>query len=156
MSKVSETVGWIVAIFAALGVAFGLAGHVSVSWGYEVFVASVQGSGGTAERFGPLFVSLLFFQNVSVAFFVGVIASLFIGLLFGSRFYEGRTAVLATGSGALLGFYVMVVFSFVIMSLGMSSPRGFGFAGALVPMILAGIPSGIVGSIAGYFGWVAN
>lgn len=154
MTDASETVGWIVATFAALGVALGLAGYVSVSWGHEVFVASAQGEGGAAERFGPIFLSVIFFQNVSVAFFVGLVASLLAGLSFGSGFYDGRTAVLATGAGGLVGFYLMVVLAFAIMSMGMATPRGFGFGDALVPLLLAGIPAGIVGAIAGYFGWM--
>jgi hypothetical protein len=156
MTDAAETVGWIVATFAALGVALGLAGYVSVSWGYEVFVLAAQGQGGVAERFGPIFVSLVFFQNVSVAFFVGLVASLLAGLTFGSQFYDGRTAVLATGAGGLVGFYVMVVLAFLLMSMGMQTARGFGLGDALVPFLLAGVPSGIVGAVAGYFGWMRS
>lgn len=154
MTRASETVGWIVAIFAVLGVALGLAGYVSVSWGYDVFVTSARGA--TAERFGPIFVALVFFQNVSVAFFVGLLGSLLAGLTFGSRFYDGRIAVLATGVGGLVGFYAMVALAFVVMSMGMQVPRGVGLDDALVPFLLAGIPSGIVGALAGYLGWMTD
>ena len=154
MTDATETAGWIVATFAALGVAIGLAGYVSVSFGHEVFVAGARGA--TAERFGPLFLALVFFQNVSVAFFVGLLASFATGLVFGSQLYDRRDAVLATGGGGLVGFYLMVVLAFSIMSMGMATPRGFGLGDVLVPVLLAGIPSGIVGAVAGYFGWMTN
>ena len=154
MTKATETVGWIVATFAALGIAIGLAGYVSVSWGHEVFVTAAQGA--TAERFGPIFLSVIFFQNVSVAFFVGLLASFATGLVFGSRMYGRTNAILATGAGGLFGFYLMVVLAFLVMSMGMATPRGFGLGDAIVPFLLAGIPSGIIGGIAGYFGWMSS
>lgn len=154
MSKTTETVGWIVATFAALGVALGLAGYVSISWGHEVFVVAAQGE--TAERFGPIFLSVIFFQTVSVAFFVGLLASFATGLVFGSRLYDRTNAILATGVGGLVGFYLMVVISFFITSMGMATPRGFGLGDALVPFLLAGLPAGIVGAITGYFGWMRS
>ena len=156
MTKATETVGWIVATFAALGIAIGLAGYVSVSWGHEVFVVAAQGRGGTAERFGSIFVSVIFFQNVSVAFFVGLLASFATGLVFGSRMYDRTNAVLATGAGGLVGFYLMIVLAFLVMSMGMATPRGFDLGDALLPFLLAGIPSGIVGAVAGYFGWMSS
>lgn len=154
MTTVSETIGWIVATFAALGIAVGFAGYVSVSWGHAVFVTNAGGA--DAQRFGELFLSVVFFQNVSVLFFLGIVVSLIAGLVFGSRSSEERLAVLATGAGGFVGFYAMVLLAFVVMSLGMNVPRGFGFAGALGPIALAGIPAGIVGAIGGYFGWMGN
>lgn len=154
MTKVSETVGLIVAVFAALGFGLGLAGYVSISWGHSVFVASA--SGPTAERFGPLFVSVVYFQNVSAIFFVGLITSLVSGLLFGSNFLQARNALLATGGGTIVGFWMMALVALVIMSLGMGEPRGFGLFDAFGQIALAGIPAGIVGSVAGYLGAVAN
>lgn len=156
MSKVSETVGWIVAVFAALGIGLGLAGYVSVSWGHTVFVASAGGTGSVVERFGPLFVSVVFFQNLSATFFVGLVAALLTGLLFGSNFLEGKQALAATGGGSLVGFWLLAVLALFIMSFGMADPRGFGLVDALGPIAIAGIPAGLVGAVAGYLGSIGT
>lgn len=151
MTRAAEAVGWIVAVFAALGVALGLAGYVSVSFGYEVFVVGAQGE--TAQRFGPLFLAVVFFQTVSVVFFVGVVTALAVGLSFGSRFHDWTVAVAVAGVGGIVGFYLMAMLAFGLTSVGMPTARGFGLGDLLVPLILAGVPSGLVGAVGGYLGW---
>lgn len=154
--NLSKGVGMIVGVFAAIGVGLGLTGYISVGWIQGTFTNPDQGE--FANSIGQMFVGLVFLQSVIITFFTGPTVAAITGLLSGlSESSRTRSAGIG-GLGSFVGFYVMVVVAIVVMSLAYGSGGGsggsesFDMGQAFVTAAKAGIPTAIVGVIAGYLG----
>lgn len=153
MSREADAVSGIVAVFAAIGLGMGLTGFAGMGWAQSQFL--VAAGGETARQFGPVFVALVYFQNANTAFFVGPVVAVLAGVLFGSRLRSGPTAAAVAAGSSLLGFYVMAFLTVLVMALALGGPGGsqaFGLGQAVGPILTAGVPTAVVGGVAGYLG----
>lgn len=153
MARATDNLAGIVAVFGTVGLGLGLTGYNTMAWAQSQFLTAAGGE--TAQQFGPIFVALVYFQGANVAFFLGPVVATLAGLLFGTRMRDRRTAAAVAGAGSLAGFYVMALVTILLSSLALSGPgasQSFGLLQALVPVLLAGIPTAIAGAIAGYVG----
>lgn len=152
MAREVDTLAGIIAVFGTVGLGTGLTGYNTMAWAQSQFLTA---AGGSAREFGPIFVALVYFQGANVAFFLGPVVATLAGLLFGTRMRDRRTAAAVAGGGALVGFYLMALLTVLLSSLALSAQgasQSFGLLQALVPIVLAGIPTAIAGTIAGYVG----
>jgi len=85
----------IVAVFALVGVAFGVVGFVASDWARTQFVAGATGS--QPETFGPVFLALSIFQITVTLFLAGPVLAVVLGLLSGSRFADVSVAAGVAG-----------------------------------------------------------
>lgn len=153
MSRPAEDLAGIVVVFATVGLGMGLTGYNAMAWAQTQFLTAA--GGGTAERFGPVFVALVYFQSANVALFLGPVVAALSGLLFGSRMRDRRTAAAVGGGGALAGFYVMALTTVLVASLALSgegASQAFGLGQAVGPVAVAGLPAAVAGAIGGYVG----
>lgn len=153
MSRVEDALAGIVVVFAAIGLGLGLTGYNTMAWAQSQFLTAA--GGGTAQQFGPIFVALVYFQGAAVAFFLGPVVAALLGLLFGTRMRDPRMAAVVTAGGSLVGFLVMAFLTVAVSSLALSgegATHTFGLLQALVPLLLASIPTAIAGGITGYVG----
>ena len=132
-------------MFAVFGIALGLLAFVSGSWAQSQLIS---GAGGATE-FGPIFVAVAYLQTAIVIFMLGpVIAALVAGLI-GSVLPNPKIALLTGGVATLFGFYIMSVIAIgmLVISKGTEAQQALSFTQALVPMVMAGIPTAIMGSL---------
>lgn len=145
MKKILQPVGIMTAIFAVFGIALGLLAFVSGSWAQSQLIS---GAGGATE-FGPIFVAVAYLQTAIVIFMFGpVIAALVSGII-GSVLPNPKIALLTGGVASLFGFYIMSVIAIgmLVISKGTEAQQALSFTQALVPMLMAGIPTAIMGSL---------
>jgi len=145
MKKILQPVGIMTGMFAVFGIALGLLAFVSGSWAQSQLIS---GAGGATE-FGPIFVAVAYLQTAIVIFMLGpVIAALVAGLI-GSVLPNPKIALLTGGVATLFGFYIMSVIAIgmLVISKGTEAQQALSFTQALVPMVMAGIPTAIMGSL---------
>jgi len=145
MKNILQPVGIITGIFSVFGIAIGLLAFVSGSWAQSQLI----GGAGGATEFGPIFVAVAYLQTAIVIFMLGpVIAALVAGLI-GSVLPNPKIALLTGGVASLFGFYIMCVIAIgmLVISKGTEAQQAFSFTQALVPMLIAGIPTAIMGSL---------
>lgn len=153
MSRAGDALAGILVVFGAIGVGMGLTGYNGVAWAQTQFLTAA--GGGTAREFGPIFVALVYFQTANATFFVGPVVAVLAGLLFGTRLRRPRTAAAVVGGGSLVGFYVMALATVLVTSLALGGPaadQAFSLGQALGPLLTAGLPTALVGAVAGYVG----
>ncbi len=145
MNKLVQAVGFMTAVFAGFGIALGLLAFISGSWAQSQLITD---AGGAAE-FGPVFIAVAYLQTAIVILLLGpVIAALAAGLL-GPVFSSPKLALAGGGIASLVGFYIMAVIALAILVLskGPEAQQAFSFTQVLVPMLTAGIPTAIMGSL---------
>lgn len=144
-----EITGKVIGLFAVLGIGLGLAGYI-------VLDQLVPGSDGQGQMFGQALISgLLVLEAVAVMYFLGPAMAVVSGIYSGRQDDTPANTALTGGVGSFVGFYVMFVLAFLIMSLAFPETNGGGGSGPtdlgnnIVEMILVGIPTGFVGAISG-------
>lgn len=145
MNKLVQAVGFMTAVFAVFGIALGLLAFISGSWAQSQLVTDAGG----ATEFGPIFIAVAYLQTAIVILLLGpVVAALAAGLL-GPAFSSPKLALVGGGVASLVGFYIMAVIALAILMLskGSEAQQAFSFTQALVPMLTAGIPTAIMGSL---------
>jgi len=118
---------------------------VSGSWAQSQLVTDAGG----ATDFGPIFIAIAYLQTAVIIFFLGPVIAALVGGLLGSVFSSPKTALITGGGGSLVGFYIMSVIALgvLVLSKGDGATQAFSFGQALVPMLVAGIPTAIMGSL---------
>lgn len=146
-----KNIGKVIGIFAVLGLGLGLAGFI-------VLDQMVPKSNGQEQSLGQALVSgLLILEAIAVMYFLGPAMAVVSGIYSGRQDDAPINSALAGGVGSFIGFYVMFILAFLIMSLAFPETNGGGGGGDsatnlgnnLVQMILVGIPTGVVGAITG-------
>jgi hypothetical protein len=148
MARAPRVAGLVVAVFAAVGLALGLVGYLTLSWAQARFVA---GAGGGANEFGPVFVGLVSFQTAATQMALAPVLSALLGTLAGSRFADVTRAVAVTGGSAAAGCLVMTVLAVAVTGLA-GAAQGVGLGNALVPVVVTTAVGGGVGAAAGGVG----
>ena len=150
--------GIVIGVFAAIGVGLGLTGYVSMTWAQSVFTSSNQGQ--FANAIGQMMVGVILLQSIIVTLFVGPVMATVTGLLSGVSLDGAKQSAIFNGVASFAGFYVMVFIAVIVMSLaldggsstGTGSGGGFDVGNAIGPVVKAGIPTALVGGLAGYIG----
>ena len=140
-----QSVGIVTAIFAVFGIALGILAFISGSWAQSTLVTDAGG----ATQFGPIFIAIAYLQTAVIIFFFGPVLAAVIGGMLGSVFSSPKTALITGGGGSLVGFYIMsaIALGVLILSKGDGAQQAFSFGQALFPMLAAGIPTAIIGSL---------
>ncbi|ATW89312.1 hypothetical protein halTADL_2581 [Halohasta litchfieldiae] len=134
-----------ISLFTLFGIALGVLAFVSGSWAQSQLVTDAGG----ATDFGPIFIAIAYLQTAVIIFFLGPVIAALVGGLLGSVFSSPKTALITGGGGSLVGFYIMSVIALgvLVLSKGDGATQAFSFGQALVPMLVAGIPTAIMGSL---------
>jgi len=150
-TTLNQTVGVIVA-FALVGVGLGLTGNIGIS-----FVGDQLGAGGDAPILNA-FVYLVFLQSALISWFLGPVVALVSGIR-NSRQSSAMVAGISTSVGSFVGFLVMTAVAIAVMavalpetaaqSTGSSSSAGDVLGELVRPMIVASIPTTVVGGLVG-------
>lgn len=149
MSGTTRALGLLVAVFAAVGLALGVVGFLTLSWAQTRFV--VTAGGASPSQFGPVFVGLVFFQTVGTHLALGPVLSVLLGTLAGSRFPETGRAAAVAGAGTALGSLLMAVLALAVTGLA-GVAQGVGFGTALVPIVATAVVGGGAGAAGGAVG----
>lgn len=154
--------GWIVAVFAVVGIGLGATGYVTTSLGTNAFGGGGSGSAGAMQQaFAQLFAVLIVFQGTLVVFFSGPLVAMVTGLVSGSILWDTLDAIVAGGLGAFVGFYLLVFLSVPLMLIAIGGGGGGGgsttqtslqFGKLVVPILVMGFPTGVVGAISAVVG----
>jgi hypothetical protein len=155
-----ELAGWILGVFAVVGIGLGLTGYVAID---ALQGALGGGESAMAQTLGQFFSLFVFFMALVVVFFLGPVVAMVSGLIAGAIVWEPLDGVVAGGLGSFVGFYFMLFLSVPLLFLALDAGGGGGGtstgaqpqfdAGSLVvPAVLAGLPTGIVGAITGVIG----
>lgn len=145
MKKIVQLTGVITIVFAIFGIALGLLAFISGSWAQSQLVTDAGG----ATEFGPVFIAVAYLQIAVVIFLLGpVIAALMAGLI-GSNLPGPKLSLLIGGVSSLVGFYLMcsIALAILVLSKGSAAQQAFSFTQALRPMLMAGIPTAIMGGL---------
>lgn len=145
MKDILQSVGFVTAIFAVFGIALGILAFVSGSWAQTQLVTDAGG----AVDFGPIFIAIAYLQTAVIILFLGPVIAALVGGLLGSVFSSPKTALITGGGGSLVGFYIMSVIALgvLVLSKGSGATQAFSFGQALFPMLVAGVPTAIMGSL---------
>ena len=154
MKKIVQLTGIMTLVFAVFGIALGLLAFISGSWAQSQLITEAGG----AVEFGPVFIAVAYLQTAVVIFLLGpVIAALTAGLL-GAQLPGPKLSLLIGGVSSLFGFYIMssIALLILVLSKGAEAEQAFSFTQALFPMIMAGIPTAIMGSLISALSSVSN
>ncbi|MFW5977691.1 MAG: hypothetical protein ACOCP2_00455 [Halohasta sp.] len=145
MKKTLQSVGFMTAVFAVFGIALGILAYISGSWAQSQLVTDAGG----ATDFGPVFIAIAYLQTAVIIFFLGPVIAAVAAAILSSVFPTPKAAFIAGGSASLLGFYVMSIIALgvLVLSKGANGQQAFSFGQVLVPMLVAGIPTAIMGSL---------
>jgi hypothetical protein len=135
-----------------VGVALGVVGFVGADWARTQFVTAATGTDPTA--FGPVFVALSVLQTTVTLFFAGPVLAATLGLLSGSRFTDAGRAGIVGAGGSLVGFFVLAGAGLAGVALvsGAGSGQTYPLAGALGPLLFAGVATAAAGGLSGLLG----
>jgi len=152
MRSIGTNVGAIVTVFGLVGFGLGISGLLTI--------LSIKGqvAGGNESVFGQLFVGMIFLQNTYTTFLLGSVVAGFTGLMTGYASDDQLAAALGGAVGSGVGFYVMAVISVVLLVLALGgSGGGTGDVGNFIlPLVGAGIPAAVVGTLSAYAGVLLN
>jgi len=154
MKKILQAIGFTTMVFAVFGIALGLLGYISGSWAQSQLITD---AGGAAE-FGPVFVAVAYLQTAVVIFLLGPVVAGLAASILGALLSTPKAGFVAGGTASLVGFYVMsiVALGILVLSKGPDAQQAFSFTQALGPMLLAGIPTAIIGSLLAALSAAAN
>lgn len=153
MQRTLQETGKVVGLFVVLGVGLGLSGYV----GMDHFIPDAQ----NGEDFGAALIGgLLMMQAIVFMYLIGPAMAVVTGIFTGRHSVDRKSSAISGGAGAFVGFYVMFIVAFLIMSLAFPETSGNGGGGGgdsainladtLTQMILIGFPTGLAGAITGY------
>jgi len=108
-------VGITTLLFVIVGIGLGASGYIIVDYAGVAFGGEDQGQ--IAQAISGLFIGLVVLQTTFVTFLLGSIVAMVTGILAATHSTR-RQAALSNGLGALVGFPLMVLFSVVLMLLG--------------------------------------
>lgn len=133
-------------MFVIFGIALGILAYVAGTWAQTQLIAD---AGGQAAAFGPVFVSVTFLQTAIVILFFGPVVAGIVGSLLGSDLRSPTRALLTGGISSLLGFYLMaiVALGFLVFAKGPDAQQAFSLTHAIQPMLLAGVPTAVIGAV---------
>jgi len=154
MKKIVQLTGIMTLVFAVFGIALGLLAFISGSWAQSQLITEAGG----AVEFGPVFIAVAYLQTAVVIFLLGpVIAALTAGLL-GAQLPGPKLSLVIGGVSSLFGFYIMssIALLILVLSKGAEAEQAFSFTQALFPMVMAGIPTAIMGSLISALSSVSN
>ncbi len=145
MKNILQSIGFVTAIFAVFGIVLGLLAYISGSWAQSQLITDAEG----AVEFGPIFIAISYLQTAVIIFFLGPVLAALVGGLLGSVFSNAKIALITGGVGSLVGFYIMsiVALGLLMLSKGAEADQAFSFGQALFPMVVAGIPTAIMGGL---------
>mgnify|MGYP006273338465 CR=1 FL=1 len=145
MKKILQSVGFMTTVFAVFGIALGTLAYISGSWAQSQLITDAGG----AVEFGPVFIAVAYLQTAVIIFFLGPVIAAVAAAILSSVFATPKTAFITGGGASLIGFYIMSVIALgvLVLSKGANGQQAFSFGQALVPMLLAGIPTAIMGSL---------
>jgi len=145
MKRILQSLGFIIVTFALFGIALGILAFISGSWAQSQLVTDAGG----AVDFGPVFIGIAYLQTAIVILFLGPIIAALVGGLLSSTISSPKIAFVVGGFGSLLGFYIMSVIALgiLVLSKGSNATQAFSFGQALVPMLTAGLPTALMGSL---------
>jgi hypothetical protein len=143
MAATSRVVALVLAVFAAVGLALGLVGYLTLSWAQARFV--VAAGGASPGEFGPVFVGLVSFQTAATQMALAPVLSVLVGALGGSRFREVRRAAAVTGGATALGCLLMALLGLGVTGLA-GAQQAVGLGDALVPLAATAVVGGGVGA----------
>jgi len=145
MKNILQSIGLVAAVFAVFGIVLGILAYVSGSWAQSQLITDAGG----AEEFGPIFIAIAYLQTAVIVFFLGPVIAAVVGGLLGSVFSNPKSALITGGGGSLVGFYIMsvVALGVLVLSKGAQAEQAFSFGQALFPMLVAGIPTAIMGGL---------
>lgn len=145
MNKIVQSVGFMTAVFAVFGIALGVLSFISGSWAQSQLITEAGG----ATEFGPVFIAITYLQTAIVIFLLGPVIAALTASVFGSQFGRPKLALVTGGTASLVGFYLMsvIALAFLVLSKGADAHQAFSFTQALLPMLAAGIPTAIMGSV---------
>lgn len=151
----AEEVGFLVAVFVAVGLGVGGVVVATTGWAEAAFAAA---AGGDAERFGPVFVAQLYLSVTAAALVGAPVVAGVLGVLVGSRSYDVGGAAITCGLGAGVGAigYALVVVALAVGFQGAAAGQAYGVLDALGSIAATGVASAVVGSVAGVLGMRAG
>jgi hypothetical protein len=128
-----------------------------MGWARLQFIDAAAGQ--SPATFGPVFVAAVAVQTTVTTFLIGPVVGALLGFLVGSRHPDLRSAVVVSGGGALLGFYLMAGLALVGVLGGLSgvgTGQVYGVRQVLGPFVLSGVPALVAGGVAGALGSLAG
>ncbi|MFW6321651.1 MAG: hypothetical protein ACOC0Z_07345, partial [Halohasta sp.] len=130
---------------AVFGIALGILAFVSGSWAQSQLVTD---AGGAAD-FGPVFIAVAYLQTAVVILFLGPVIAALVGGLLSSIISSPKVAFVIGGAGSLVGFYIMslIAIGILVLSKGSNASQAFSFGQVLVPMLVAGLPTALMGAV---------
>jgi len=149
--SIGRNVVAIVSVFSLVGFGLGISGLLTM--------LSIKSQfSGAGSGFGELIVGMIFLQNTYTTFLLGSVVAAFAGLVTGYASSDQLAAVLGGAVGSGVGFYVMAVISVVLLALSLGGSGGGtgNLENYIFPLVGAGIPAGIVGTVSGYAGVLLN
>lgn len=144
MKDILQSVGFMTAIFAVFGIVLGILAYVTGSWAQTQLIMDAAGA-----DFGPVFIAVAYLQIAVVILFAGPVVAGVAGGLLGPVTANPKSALVTGGLGSLVGFYIMSVIALgvLVLSKGADAEQAFSIGQVLVPMLIAGIPTAIIGSL---------
>lgn len=144
MKRLLKPIGIVTAIFAIFGIVLGILAFVSGSWAQTQLIMDAGGA-----DFGPVFIAVAYLQIAVIILFVGPIIAGLVGGLLGPQFANRQIALISGGVGSLIGFYIMsiIAIGILVLSKGSAAGQAFSITQVLVPMLVAGIPAALIGSL---------
>lgn len=148
MAQLVKDVLFATAVYAAFGLVLGSIAFVTGQWAQTQFITNASGQAPT--EFGPVFIAVIFVQTAASILLFGPVIAVFVGRLIGSAFDSPATALVSGAAGGLFGSYVMaaVAIGLLTLSKGDAANQAFTLRQAIRPILLAGIPTAIVGGVA--------
>lgn len=148
-------VGLVIGALTIIGVGLGVTGYLTMGMVQDAFTTDGQTSG-----FAQAFVALAFLQSAITVFFIGPVAGGLAGFASSIRHSDAERGTLVGGLGSFIGFYPMIVLAIYIMALafdggastGDGGGGGFDILGNITTILVAGVPTGLVGAATGYLG----
>lgn len=153
--RVGVNIGLVIGALTVIGVGLGVTGYLTMGMVQEAFSTEGQTSG-----FAQAFVALAFIQSMITVFFIGPVAGGLAGFASSIRHSDAGRGLLVGGLGSFIGFYPMIILAIYIMAFafdGGTSTGGGGGGGSSVfnnfsTILIAGVPTGLVGAATGYLG----
>lgn len=151
MRRIIIETGKVVGLFVILGIGLGLAGYV----GLDQFMPQQTGE---QDFGGALIGALLIFQSITFMYFIGPVMAVTSGIFTGKQPGSKVVSAISGGAGSFVGYYLMFIIAFLIMTMALPETGGGGGGGdggvqlgdSLVQAGVIGLPTGIVGGITGY------
>jgi len=145
----------VVGTMTIIGVGLGLTGFLLMGMVQDMFATSSDSGTSLAQTF----VALVFLQSALTTFLIGPVVASIVGFASSLRHEAAQKSAIIGGLGSFIGFYPMIIISIVIMAFALSGGSGGGDGGSsfdllnnVTTIVLAGLPTGLVGAASGFLG----